>query len=163
MRVFAIGITVLFCLNAPAMAEMFKIENPASNIYNPATRMDNPNPISPPTQPVPQQAVTEKSTKPKPATQTKEQTYPHPQPQPKHNIPHKSYHFKTATKYINEAKKAFQHEDYKRFISITEDALKRIKTGTLIASKKSKQILDKYKANGYTLIEKMKANEVKEP
>jgi hypothetical protein len=119
------------------------INNPASNIYNPASRMGNPNPLSPPTQPVP--------TTP-PAEQVKEQL----QTQPRFAIPHKHYHFKTVKAYIDEAKKAFNQDNYLRFISITEDALRRISAGTLKASEKTKQKLEKYKAFGYGLLEKEK-------
>ena len=145
----AAGITIVLCLHAPAIAEMYKIDNPASNIYNPATRMDNPNPLSPPTQPVPQPTVPEVTTTPKPVTQLKEQ----PQAKPKPTIPQKSYNFKTAKGYITAAKKAFAKDDYVELISITEDALRRISAGTLKASKVSKQKLVKYKVAGYRLLE----------
>lgn len=56
--------------------------------------------------------------------------------------------------YIDEAKKAFNQDNYLRFISITEDALRRISAGTLKASEKTKQKLEKYKAFGYGLLEK---------
>lgn len=52
------------------------------------------------------------------------------------------------------AKKAFAQDDYLDFLSITEDALRRINAGTLKASKKAKQKLDKYKVFGYGLLEK---------
>lgn len=115
-----------------------KINNPASNIYNPASRMDNPNPLSPPTQPIP-------------ADQTKEL-----HSKPKVTIPHKNYHFKTVKVYIREAKKAFNQDNYIRFLSITEDALRRINAGKLKASYKAKQKLEKYKLFGYGLLEKEK-------
>lgn len=120
------------------------IKNPASNIYNPASRMDNPDPLSPPTQavPAPQQ----------PAEQLKEQ----PKSQPRIAIPHKNYHFKTVKAYINEAKKAFNQDNYLKFLAITEDALRRISAGTLKASEKAKQKLEKYKEFGYGLLEKKK-------
>jgi hypothetical protein len=145
MRILAIGIALILSLNAPAIAEMYKIDNPASNIYNPATRMDNPNPISPPTQPVPQPAVKEATSTPKPATQIKEQSHP----QPKHNIHNKSYRFKSANEYIDAATRSFKRKDYKRALSITEEALRRIRSGTLKASKKTKQKLNEYSASGY--------------
>jgi hypothetical protein len=141
------------------MAEMYKIENPASNIYNPATRMDNPSPISPPTQTVPQPAVTEVSPIPKPAAQIKE----HHQPQPKHNIPHRSYQFKTAREYLDAAKKSFKREDYQKALFITEDALRRIKIGTLKASKNIKQKLNEYRVSGYKLLNNKKSKNVKAP
>jgi hypothetical protein len=161
MRTLATGITVVLCLNAPAMAEMYKIENPASNIYNPATRMDNPNPISPPTQPVPQPAAIEATPTPKPTTQIKEQSQY--QPQPKHNIPNKSYRFKSANEYIDAANKSSKRKDYKKALSITEEALRRIRSGTLKASKKTKQKLNEYRASGYKHLGEMKAKYVKAP
>ena len=148
LRRLATGIAVILCLNAPARAAMYKIDNPASNIYNPAARMNNPNPLSPPAQPVPQPTVREVTTTTKPAKQIKERQ------QPKSAIPHKSYYFKTVRAYINAAKKAFVRDDYIGFLSITEDALRRISAGTLKASKKTKQKLAKYKVLGYGLLEK---------
>jgi len=148
MRRLAAGIAAIFCLNATARGAMYKIDNPASNIYNPATRMNNPNPVSPPTQPVPQPTATKVTTATEPAKQIKEQ------PQPRSAIPQKSYYFKTAGAYINAAKKAFARDDYIEFISITEDALRRISAGKLKASMKTKQKLVRYKAFGYGLLEK---------
>jgi hypothetical protein len=150
LRILATAIAVILCLNAPAMGAMYKIDNPASNIYNPATRMDNPNPLSPPTQPVPQPTVTEVTTTTEPAKQIKEQ------PRPKPTVPQKRYYFKTASMYVVAAKKAFARDDYIEFISITEDALRRISAGTLKASKKTERKLAKYKVLGYGLLEKNK-------
>ena len=152
LRNLVTGIAVLLCLNAPARAEMYKIDNPASNIDNPATRMNNPNPLSPPTQPAPQPIVKDESTttkpvEPKPVKQFKEQ------PQSNPTIHKKKYYSKTAKVYIIAAKIAFDKDDYNKVVAITEDALRRIKAGTLIASKKAKQKLDKYKAVGYGLLE----------
>jgi len=127
---------------------MYEIDNPASNIYNPATRMNNPNPLAPPTQPVPQPTVTEVTTGAKPARQIKEQ------PRPKSAVPLKSYNFKTVRAYMNAAKKAFVRDDYPEFLSITEDALRRISAGTLKASKKTERKLAKYKVFGYGLLDK---------
>lgn len=169
LRKLTAGIAVLLCLHAPATAAMYTIDNPAekinnpadkmynpathvnnpaSNIYNPATRMNNPNPLSPPTQPVPPPTVPEATTTTKPAKQIKEQ------PKSKPIIPQKSYYFKTVKAYINAAKKAFAQDDYREFVSITEDALRRINAGTLKASKKTRQKLAKYKVFGYGLLEK---------
>jgi hypothetical protein len=148
LRRLAAGIAAILCLNAPARGAMYKIDNPASNIYNPATRMYNPNPLSPPTQPVPQPAVTEVTPATKPAKQIKEQA------RPRSAIPRKSYNFKTAGAYINAAKKAFAQDDYMEFLSITEDALRRISAGTLKASKKTERMLVRYKVFGYGLLEK---------
>jgi hypothetical protein len=148
LRRLAAGIALILCLNAPAWGAMYEINNPASNIYNPASRMNNPNPLSPPTQPVPQPTVTEATSATKPEKQSKEQ------PRPRSTIPQKSYYFKTATAYINAAKKAFARDDYLEFLSITEDALRRISAGTLKASKKTERKLTKYKVLGYSLLEK---------
>jgi hypothetical protein len=169
LRRLVAGMAVVLYLNTPTAAEMYTIKNPAekisnpadkmynpathvnnpaSSIYNPAARMDNPNPLSPPTQPVHQPAATEVSATTVPAKGIKEQ------PQPKPAIPQKNYHFKTASAYINAAKKAFIQDDYRGFLSITEDALRRIKAGTLKASKKTKQKLVNYKVLGYGLLEK---------
>jgi hypothetical protein len=147
LRILAAGIAIVLCLQAPAAAEMYKIDNPASNIYNPATRMDKQNPLSPPSPPVPPPTVPAVTTTTKSEQQIKEQ------PQTKPVIPKKSYKFKTVEAYIDAANKAFIHEDYISFLSFTEDALRRINAGTLIASKKLKQKLDKYKAVGYGLLE----------
>jgi predicted DNA-binding protein len=165
VRSLAIGIAaIVFTLHTPAMSAIYtidnpadkiknpankiynpasKINNPASNIYNPASRMDNPNPLSPPTQPVPATP---------PVEQVKEQL----KTQPRLMVPHKSYHFKTVKAYINEAKKAFIKDNYFEFLSITEDALRRINAGKLKASEKEKQKLEKYKHFGYGLLEKEK-------
>jgi hypothetical protein len=120
------------------------IKNPASNIYNPASRMANPNPISPPTQPVP------------PTVVSTDQLNRQVQTKPAHAIPHKSYHFKTVKAYIDAAKRAFSQDDYLKFLSVTEDALRRIHAGTLKASEKAKLKLEKYKAFGFGLLEKDK-------
>ena len=158
----AAATAVVLCLNTPAIAAMYTIKNPAekisnpankihnpatevnnpaANIYNPATRMNNPDPLSPPTPPVPPPAVTEVT---KPAKQIKGLP----------TVPQKKYYFKTDREYITAAKKAFTQDDYVEFLSITEDALRRIGAGTLNASKKTKQKLTKYKEFGYGLLEK---------
>jgi hypothetical protein len=150
LKRFAAGIAIVICLYAPAAAEMYKIDNPASKIYNPATRMNNPNPLSPPTQPVPPPAASEVTIATEPAIQLKG----HPQAQPKPTTPHKRYKFRTAGEYITAAKKAFNQDDYKEFLSITEEALRKINAGTLKASKAARQKLNKYKVVGYGLINK---------
>ena len=150
-------VALLLVLQTPALSEMYtvdnpadkiknpankiynpatKIDNPASNIYNPASRMDNPNPISPPT--------------PLSIEQIKEQL----QLQYGITIPQKRYHFKTVKEYILEAKKAFNRDDYIEFLTITEDALRRIDIGKLKASGKAKQKLEKFQFFGYGLLEK---------
>jgi len=117
-----------------------KIYNPATDIKNPASRMDNPNPLSPPTH-------TDPATKP--ADQIKKKVLT----RPRLAIPHKSYHFKSVRAYINAAKKAFSQDDYLKFLSVTEDALRRINAGKLSASDKAIQQLEKYKLFGYGLLE----------
>jgi len=167
-RIAAAGIIAVLWLIVPATAAMYTIENPAarianpadkmynpatqvnnpaSNIYNPATRMDNPDPLSPPTQVSPSPATTDTNTARRPVKQIVLQ------PPVKPDIPQKSYYFKSAKTYIQAAKKAFAKDDYAGFISITEDALRRIESGTLKASKKAKQQLLKYKVFGYGLLD----------
>lgn len=146
LKICATGVALVCCLHAPAMAEIYKIENPASNIYNPATRMENPNPLSPPTQNAPPQKA--------PVTEPPKQLQGQQQAAPNLTIPHKKYKFKTAEEYIAAAKKAFNQDDYKRFLSITEDALRKIHDGTLKASKAARQRLNKYKVIGYRLLDK---------
>jgi hypothetical protein len=119
------------------------IKNPAATIYNPAARMDNPNPLSPPTHPVP-------------AAKSADQLNGQAQTKPRRAIPHKNYHFKTVKAYISAAKNAFIQDDYLKFLLVTEDALRRIQAGTLKASEKAKQKLEKYRVFGYGLLEKEK-------
>jgi hypothetical protein len=123
-----------------------EVDNPAANIYNPASRMNNPDSLSPPTQAVPKPAVTEAA----PATKTVEQIKDQPRSKPE--IPHKYYHFKTVRAYISAANKAFIQDDYREFISVTEDALRRINAGTLKASGKTKLKLAKFREFGYGLL-----------
>jgi len=165
MTTLATGIAVLVALHTPATAANFtiddpadkidnpagriknpankidnpasRIDNPASNIYNPASQIGNPNPLSPPTQ-----------------QQTAEQPKEQAQPQNETTIPQKHYHFKTVKAYILEAKKAFNEDNYTEFLSITEDALRRITAGKLKASDKAKRKLEKYRLFGYGLLEK---------
>jgi len=167
----ATGIATLMFLCAPAAAEMYsiknpaeKIENPAGTMYNPATRVDNPagniynpagrmnspDPLSPPTQPqpVPQPPAPEVTAAPRPAKKIDDQLRPKPA------VPQKDYNLKTAKAYISAAKKAFVRDDYREFIAIVEDALRRISAGTLKASRKTRQQLTNYKAFGYGLLEK---------
>jgi hypothetical protein len=163
MRRSAAGIVLVLCLQIPAAAANFTIDNPAgriknpadrmynpatqtnnpaANIYNPAKQADNPNPISPPTQLLPPPAATVVTAKPA------EKAAVRPV------IPQKSYGYKTVKAYIDAAKKAFFRDDYSEFLAVTEDALRRIDAGTLKASKKTKQKLARYKVFGYGLLEK---------
>jgi hypothetical protein len=134
------------------MAEMFKIENPASNIYNSADRMSGPNPLSPPTQPVPQPTAPKEATTttPPPPEQVREQRAPHQE----RAVPHKSTFFTTANAYLAVADKAYNKGDYSRFLTMSEEALSRIRTGTLTATKKAKQKLLRNRALGRKLLEK---------
>lgn len=152
MRRVGAGIVVALCLNASAMAEMFKIENPASNIYNSADRMSGPNPLSPPTQPVPQPTAPKEATTttPPPPEQVREQRAPHQE----RAVPHKSTFFTTANAYLAVADKAYNKGDYSRFLTMSEEALSRIRTGTLTATKKAKQKLLRNRALGRKLLEK---------
>jgi len=159
----AAGIASVLCMNMPALAAMNPIQNPAdtihnladniynpatninnpvSNVYNPATRMNNPDPLSPPTQPVPKAMRTDTA----PATTSAIHQPSQPQPQPA--VPPKKHYFTTVAEYIKAAKKAFDHGDYGEVISVTEDGLRRIHTGTLVASKKSRQKLVTYNTFG---------------
>lgn len=138
----------VLCLIVPASAEMYKIENPAANIYNPAARMNNPDPLSPPTQAVTQPVSSEPEIVPRPEKLTRAQ------PQLKPDIPLKSYNFKSVKTYVQFAKKAFVRDDYLEFISIAEDALRRIGSGTLKSSKKTQQRLEKFRHFGYALLDK---------
>lgn len=148
-RLATVTAALLICLQTPAMSANFAIDNPASNIYNPAAHMDNPSPISPASQAIPAPpAITKEIAAPLPVEKIKVQ----PQPQPKPTIPNKNYHFKTVNAYIVAAKKAFNRDNHMEFVSITEDALRRINAGTLRASKISKQKLLHYKTFGYGLL-----------
>lgn len=122
--------------------------NPATQINNPAARIDNPSPLATPTRPVPPTKATVVTPGPEPAKLIKEK----PQLQTRPAIPEKWYHFKTAGAYIALANKAFVRDDYREFLAITEDALRRISAGTLKASKKMKQKLHKYRIIGYELL-----------
>jgi hypothetical protein len=150
-RRLAAGIAaVALSMHTSAMSANFTIDNPAANIYNPAAHMDNPSPLSPPTQPVPPPGASKEIPASIPAGQTRERQ----QSQPKLAIPHKSYHLKTAGAYVAAAKKAFSRDDHTAFLSITEDALRRINAGTLRAADKTKQTLVRYRTFGYGLLEK---------
>lgn len=169
-RIVARGIAALLLgLHSPVMSAVYSIENPAdkiynpagkmynpatdiknpaATIYNPAANMDNPNPLSPVTPPAVQQPGTKES------IQTVEQSKTPPPLPPKVAILHKRYHFKTEKAYMAAAKKAFSRDNFAEFLSITEDALRRIDAGTLRVSAKTKQTLVKYKKFGYGLMEK---------
>jgi hypothetical protein len=164
LRIIFVGIFILFVVytsadaanlitNNPAdriknpAAKMYNpatdIHNPAANINNPAANINNPNPLVPVTQPIPpipEPTVTE--------------AVPTTKPESKPTIPHKKYHFKSVKKYVNAAKKAFIEDDYIEFLTVTEDALRRINAGTLKASKNTRQKLINYRVFGYGLLGK---------
>lgn len=163
-RLATVVAALVLALHKPALSAMYTIKNPAdkinnpaekiynpatdikdpaATIYNPAARMDNPNPLSPPASPVP-------------VAKSADQINKQVQTKPKRSIPHKNYHFKTVKGYINAAKNAFIQDDYLKFLSITEDALRRIQAGTMKTSEKAKQKLEKYRVFGYGLLEKKK-------
>ena len=168
MRRLTVIIALVLCLNAsaPATAAMYVIDNPAgkisnpagnmnspasqnnnpaANIYNPGARMDNRNPLSPPTKaPEPTaSAASAPAAAPQPAQR---QRYPP-------EIPQKKYYYKTAGAYIRAAKKSFVKDDYVEFLSITEDALRRINAGTLKASANTRHKLNQYKVFGHGMLE----------
>jgi hypothetical protein len=159
LSIYSTALTAMYKIDNPAdriknPAEKIhnpatEIKNPASNIYNPASRMNEPNPLSPPTQPVPQPTVTEEVTATPPVEKIKEKS----SLKPKQAIPHKNYHFKTVKAYVVAAKKAFNRDDYREFLSITGDALRRIRAGTLQASAEIQQKLTRYETFGYGLLE----------
>ncbi|MDD2899282.1 MAG: hypothetical protein PHI31_11285 [Desulfuromonadaceae bacterium] len=171
-RIVASGIAALLLgLYSPVMSAMYSIENPADKIYNPAGKMrnpasdiknpadtihnpaahmDNPNPLSPVTPQVVHQPDIKEATTSDTAELIKAPLHPHL----KIALPRKNYHFKTEKAYLAAAKNAFIRDNYREFVSITEDALRRIDAGTLRASSKTKRTLDKYRKYGYGMLEK---------
>jgi type IV secretory pathway VirB10-like protein len=166
----AAAVALLLCLEAPkaANAAMYVIENPASKIsnpadkmynpanqpnnpaatiYNPGSRMDNPNPVAPPNPPPAPTARAATPTAAPTATATPEKQRQRPE------VAMKRYAFKTASAYLQAAKKAFANDDYPEFISLAEDALRRINAGTLKASAKNRLKLQKYRTFGYGLLD----------
>lgn len=158
-------ITIVIGLQAPVTAANFKIDNPAEKIdnpaakmYNPATEIKNPavnivNPAAKINNPNPASPVTPA------ASHSSKEEYVRSTKQAEKSaglksvIPQKNYTFKKVKEYINAAKKAFAQDDYIEFLSITEDALRRINSGSLKASRKTRQKLAKYKKFGYGLLE----------
>jgi hypothetical protein len=171
MRRLTVMAALVLCLNGSASrAAMYVIENPgskisnpadkmynpaaqsnnpASNIYNPGARMDNANPLSPPTQTVtaPADAAQGTASAATPGKQTGEEKKYRPA------IPQKKYYYKTVEAYVRAAKSSFSKDDFVEFLSITEDALRRIDSGTLQASANIRHKLQNYKAFGYGLLE----------
>ena len=162
MRRLVAGIAIVLFFHTAAKAAMNPINNPATNIYNPASRMDNPDPLSPPTQPVPELKTTEVTpvAPPIPAAQ---RIKAQPQPQKKPGIPQKRYSHKTVAAYLGAAKKSFARKDYGELLFITEDALGRISAGTLKASRKTKQQLVNYNKIGYEFQTQKTMQEIQEP
>jgi hypothetical protein len=124
------------------------IKNPAATIYNPADRMDNPSPLSPVNPAIAKPPVTNTI----PAAVPAEQMGNRPLSRATAAVPVKKYQYKTVAAYIAAAKKAFVRDDYREFVAITDDALRRIRAGTLKASNSSKQKLLKYKTFGQSLL-----------
>ncbi len=140
-------ITIMLALQiaSTVSAGVNPIQNPAANIYNPASRMDNPNPLTPPSPVTPPEPPAKSvTTAPEPTVQIQ----PKPQPTQKPVLVPKSYNYKTVKAYINASNKAYAGNDNPEFLSITEEALKRIDAGTLKASVKSRQTLENYKKLG---------------
>lgn len=143
----------LCCLNGPATAAMFVIENPAGQISNPAATMDNPapHPANPATNVYHPVAATDNRKVPTlPAA-----TEPAPPAQPvkaQPELKQKKYHLKSVKAYIAAAKRSFVMDDYAEFIAVTEEALRRIDAGTLKVTKQSEDILVKYRVIGYVLL-----------
>jgi len=170
MRRQTVMMELILCLwaSAPATAAMYVIENPASNIsnpadkmnnpaaqtnnpasniYNPGTRLDSRNPLSPPTQPAAPAPAATSSAAAASAQTAKTQQRHRPE------IPQKKYYYKTVGAYVSAAKKSFSNDDYVEFLSLTEDALRRINAGTLKASANIRHKLQQYKTFGYGLLE----------
>ncbi len=164
---------MVLCLNAAAAAHaaMYVIENPAakisnpadkmynpaaqtnnpaSTIYNPGTRMDNPSTVSPVTPPAPSPAAKAQAPATGAATHGNQAGG---QKRFKPAIPQKKYYFTNVGQYVAAAKKYFAKDDYVEFLSVTEDALRRIGAGTLKASAGTKHKLHNYKVFGYGLLE----------
>lgn len=127
------------------------IKNPAATIYNPADRMDNPSPLSPVTPAIPIPPVTTNTV---PAAVPAEQIAKRPLSRATVAVPIKKYNYKTVAVYIAAAKKAFVRDDYREFVAISDDALRRIRAGTLSASNRSRQQLLKYKAFGQGMLDR---------
>ncbi len=144
-------ITILLALQiaSTVSAGVNPIQNPATNIYNPASRMDNPNPLTPPS-PVtpPEPPVKNVIIAPEPVVQTQ----PKAEPPPKQVVAPKSYNHKTVKAYINAANRAYANSNNLEFLSITEEALRRINSGTLKATEKSRQTLENYKKLGNRIL-----------
>ena len=165
IRVIIVLTAMVLCLRAsePATAAMYEIENPAAkianpvdtmydpagqtnnpaaDIHNPEARSDGRNPLSAPSKPL-------VST----ATAAEETTARSTQPPHTSRIPQTKYHYKTVAMYIRAAKKSFVDDDYLVFVSLTEDALRRINAGTLKASANTKHKLLRYQVFGYGLLD----------
>jgi hypothetical protein len=161
----AAGLVIVLAVSSPAMAAMYVIDNPASRIDNPASKMSNPaakesnpaagiynpaartnsaNPLAPVTPPQPQRPPDAKS------ANVPANSGGSPQVKP---AARESYRFRTAKQYIKAAQRAFVNDDYQRFITISEDAIGRIRTGTLKASSKEKAKLERYRTFGRALLE----------
>jgi hypothetical protein len=171
MRRCTVMIAFMLCLAAaaPGGAAMYVIENPAgkisnpadkmynpatqsnnpaSNIYNPGTRLDERNPLSPPTPPA-QKATATAQDPPVVArpTQTGRQG------QTQTQVSRKKYYYRTVGAYLRAAKKAFTEDNFVEFVAITEDALARINAGNLKASANVRHRLNQYQTFGYGMLQ----------
>ncbi len=116
-----------------------KMYNPASNIANPAEQLANPNPVIPVQTKIPLPVGQAKLAAEKPALPV---------------VPAKYYTFKKVKEYLEAAKKAFGKDDYTEFTTLSEDALRRINSGGLKASRKTIKKLEKFRTFGYALLAK---------
>jgi len=148
-KIQAVGIMLALQMASPVSAGVNPIQNPAANIYNPASRMDNPNPLTPPSPVTPPEPPAKSVTiVPEPPVQLQ----PKAQPTPKPVVTPKTYNLTTDKAYIIAANKAYANNDNLEFLAITEEALRRINAGTLKATKKSRQTLEKYKQLGNRIL-----------
>ena len=164
LRGFLIAVATLISLTGMAVAANYNINNPADKINNPASKIANPadkiynpssninNPASTVTNPAAQLTNPSPLSVAQPAVKQAEQVTPGVDRRLLPVVEKKYYTFKKVKEYINAAKKAFVKDDYPEFIAIAEDALQRINSGSLRASVKTKNKLNKYREFGYSLM-----------
>ena len=158
MRVLATVIAIMTTIATSLMAADYTIRNPADKIDNPAGRMSNPaetihnpaanitNPSDQLANPDPVRPLRQTEAKPKEAAAP---ATPTPAPPV---VPARYYTYKRVREYLDAAKRAFGKDDYLEFTALTEDALRRINSGGLKASKKTVRKLEKFKAFGYAML-----------
>lgn len=165
MRTFLSLLAMLVILRSTVMAVDYNIHNPADKLENPAGRMSNPaesiynpsgnitNPAVKITNPAGQMANPNPlAPVVKTVTQTVEQPGPVAAKPATPVVPKKYYTFKKVSEYLVAAKKAFVKDDYIEFVAVTEDALRRIKSGGLKSSGKTIRKLEKYRLFGYSML-----------